>query len=271
MDRLAGEGEVGPHGTAPGDLYIIVSIASHQIFQRDGANIFCRVPISFTTAALGDERIHPLRWAGALISLAGIYQTSSLVALICTTGIILGAAYMLYLYRRVAFGGQVNEDAAAMREAAEMLAGSAAVQTNGTAAAPRPLRPGDPVGVALMSGDLELGATGTVTQVEGNRVYAFGHPFYGLGPTQFPMTRAYVHTLLPSLASSFKIASTGEVIGTFQQDRATTIAGTRSAGRRSVPPRSRRSKQTTPTAKRATARNAGPASDAQSKSPASGT
>ncbi len=58
-----------------------------------------------------------------------------------------------------------------------------------------PLRPGDPVGVALMSGDLELGATGTVTDVDGSRVYAFGHPFYGLGPTQFPMTRAYVHTL----------------------------------------------------------------------------
>ena len=92
--------------------------------------------------------------------------------------------------------------------------------------AERPLRPGDPVGVALLSGDLEMGATGTVTDVQGNRVYAFGHPFYGLGPTQFPMTRAYVHALLPSLASSFKIASTGEVIGTFQQDRATTIAGT---------------------------------------------
>ena len=89
-----------------------------------------------------------------------------------------------------------------------------------------PQRVRDPVGVALMGGDLELGATGTVTSVEGNRVYAFGHPFYGLGPTQFPMTRAYVHTLLPSLASSFRIASTGEVIGTFQQDRATTIAGT---------------------------------------------
>ena len=57
-----------------------------------------------------------------------------------------------------------------------------------------------------------------MTDVDGNRVYAFGHPFYNLGPTQFPMTRAYVHTLLPSLMSSMKIASTGEVIGTVQQD-----------------------------------------------------
>jgi molecular chaperone DnaJ len=51
--RLAGEGEVGVHAAAPGDLYIFVGIAPHPIFQRDGANIFCRVPIPFTTAALG--------------------------------------------------------------------------------------------------------------------------------------------------------------------------------------------------------------------------
>jgi len=51
--RLAGEGEVGLHRAAPGDLYIFVSITAHPIFQRDGANIFCRVPIPVTTAALG--------------------------------------------------------------------------------------------------------------------------------------------------------------------------------------------------------------------------
>src|SRR5204862_5357922 len=92
------------------------------------------------------------------------------------------------------------------------------------------LRPGDPIGVALVTGDLEFGATGTVTEVDGSRVYAFGHPFYGLGPTQFPMTRAYVHALLPSLQNSMKIASTGEVIGTVSQDRATAIAGTLGKG-----------------------------------------
>ena len=99
----------------------------------------------------------------------------------------------------------------------------------------QPLRPGDPVGVALVTGDLDFGATGTVTEVDGNRVYAFGHPFYGLGPTQFPMTRAYVHTILPSLFSSSKLASTGEIIGTVQQDRATAIAGTLGAGPALIP------------------------------------
>jgi molecular chaperone DnaJ len=51
--RLAGEGEIGMRAAPPGDLYIFVAIAQHAIFQRDGANIFCRVPIPFTTAALG--------------------------------------------------------------------------------------------------------------------------------------------------------------------------------------------------------------------------
>src|SRR5919199_4288310 len=51
--RLAGEGEVGVRGAAPGDLYIFIAIAPHRFFQRDGANIYCRVPISMVTAALG--------------------------------------------------------------------------------------------------------------------------------------------------------------------------------------------------------------------------
>ncbi len=51
--RLAGEGEAGLRGGPPGDLYIFLSIQPHRIFQRDGANIFCRVPIPMCTAALG--------------------------------------------------------------------------------------------------------------------------------------------------------------------------------------------------------------------------
>jgi molecular chaperone DnaJ len=51
--RLAGEGEAGMHGGPAGDLYIFLSIKPHEFFQRDGADIFCRVPISMITAALG--------------------------------------------------------------------------------------------------------------------------------------------------------------------------------------------------------------------------
>src|SRR5262249_30528750 len=92
------------------------------------------------------------------------------------------------------------------------------VPTGGAAASARlgekpsegPLKPGDAVGVMLVGGDLQLGATGTVTHIDGDRVYAFGHPMYNLGPTEFPMTRAYVYTVLPSLFSSMKLSATGE-------------------------------------------------------------
>lgn len=98
-----------------------------------------------------------------------------------------------------------------------------------------PLREGDAVGVSLIGGDLEMGATGTITHIDGDRIYAFGHPFYNLGPTEFPMTRAYVYTMLPSLMSSFKISSMGEIIGTMQQDRATAIAGLLGKGPALIP------------------------------------
>jgi molecular chaperone DnaJ len=53
--RLAGEGEAGLRGGPSGDLYIFLSLKPHEFFQRDGADIFCRVPVSMTTAALGGE------------------------------------------------------------------------------------------------------------------------------------------------------------------------------------------------------------------------
>jgi molecular chaperone DnaJ len=53
--RLAGEGEAGVRGGPPGDLYIFLSIGGHPFFQRDGADLHCRVPVSMVTAALGGE------------------------------------------------------------------------------------------------------------------------------------------------------------------------------------------------------------------------
>lgn len=97
------------------------------------------------------------------------------------------------------------------------------------------LEPGDAVGVILAGGDFEMGASGTVTHVDGGRVYAFGHPFFNLGPTTFPMTRAVVYSLLPSFMTSQKIAALGAVVGTVEQDRATAIAGTLGAGPALIP------------------------------------
>lgn len=53
--RLAGEGEAGEKGASAGDLYVQVQVREHAIFQRDGSNLYCEVPISFTHAALGGE------------------------------------------------------------------------------------------------------------------------------------------------------------------------------------------------------------------------
>jgi hypothetical protein len=87
------------------------------------------------------------------------------------------------------------------------------------------LAPGSPVGVSLVEGDMDLSVTGTVTHIDGDRVYAFGHPFYNLGPTQFPMKKAYVYSVFPSLYQSWKISTAGEPVGTVEQDRNTAIAG----------------------------------------------
>ena len=53
--RLSGEGEAGENGAPPGDLYVQVHVREHDIFKRDGNNLYCEVPLSFTTAALGGE------------------------------------------------------------------------------------------------------------------------------------------------------------------------------------------------------------------------
>ena len=90
---------------------------------------------------------------------------------------------------------------------------------------PAQLRPGDMISVDLLSGDLTIGAEGTVTEVDGKRIYAFGHRFMSVGDTELPFARAEVLALLPNLAASFKISSSREWMGTITQDRSTSIYG----------------------------------------------
>jgi hypothetical protein len=91
--------------------------------------------------------------------------------------------------------------------------------------APASLRPGDMIAVELLSGDMSIGAEGTVTAVDGKSVYAFGHQFMSVGNTELPFARAEVLTLLPNLNSSFKISSPLEWMGAITQDRSTSIYG----------------------------------------------
>jgi len=90
---------------------------------------------------------------------------------------------------------------------------------------PADLKPGSMISVELMAGDLSVGADGTVTYIDGNRVWAFGHRFLAVGATALPFARADVITLLPNLNTSFKLASAREWMGTISQDHDTAIAG----------------------------------------------
>lgn len=90
---------------------------------------------------------------------------------------------------------------------------------------PSTLQPGSMISVQLMTGDLTVGADGTVTYIDGKRIYAFGHRFLSVGPTALPFARAEVITLLPTLQSSFKISAARELMGTISQDRNTAIVG----------------------------------------------
>jgi hypothetical protein len=102
------------------------------------------------------------------------------------------------------------------------VGGRAATSGRGTA---RAIEPGSMISVQLISGDLSVAADGTVTMVDGDRIHAFGHRLLGVGATEMPFARSEVITLLPNLASSFKISASYESLGTITQDSNTAISG----------------------------------------------
>jgi len=85
--------------------------------------------------------------------------------------------------------------------------------------------PGQAVGARLVGGDLDMTAVGTVTYVKDDVVLAFGHPMASLGTTDVPLVAAYVHGVMPSSEISFKLASGGQTLGHFTQDRPWCIGG----------------------------------------------
>jgi hypothetical protein len=87
------------------------------------------------------------------------------------------------------------------------------------------LRAGDAVGLQLVTGDLVVEATGTVTHVDGNKVLAFGHPMFNLGDVEYAMAQARVISILPSLNVPQKLAVSTTQVGRFIQDRSTGVLG----------------------------------------------
>ncbi len=90
---------------------------------------------------------------------------------------------------------------------------------------PRQLEPGSMISVQLISGDMTVGADGTVTAIDGDKIYAFGHRFLDEGSTDLPFARAEVLALLPNLSSSFKISMAREWMGSITSDRDTAVSG----------------------------------------------
>ncbi len=97
---------------------------------------------------------------------------------------------------------------------------------------PRRIEPGSMISVELLSGDMSAGADGTVTFIDGDRIYAFGHRFLAGGPTELPFARSEVLALLPNLQASFKISTAREWMGVITEDRSAAISGM--IGRRAV-------------------------------------
>jgi NADH-quinone oxidoreductase subunit M len=111
------------HGLVSGALFLAVGVIYDRLHTREidrYGGLAINMPyyalffMLFMMASVGLPGTSG--FVGEFLSLAGVYQVSSTVTFVCTTGIILGAAYMLYLYRRVIFGEQKNADAAAMRD-----------------------------------------------------------------------------------------------------------------------------------------------------------
>jgi hypothetical protein len=87
------------------------------------------------------------------------------------------------------------------------------------------LTPGASISVQLVRGDYSVAASGTVTLRDGERIYAFGHPFLSLGTSDMPMSESSVVTVIPNTLNSFKLTVPGQMVGSISQDRATGIYG----------------------------------------------
>jgi hypothetical protein len=102
-------------------------------------------------------------------------------------------------------------------------------------AGPDTLVGGRSVSMHLARGDYGMAASGTVTMRDGEKVYAFGHPFLGLGSSDLAMSESRVVTVVPSMHNSFKLAVADSLVGSMTQDRATGVFGTLGTSPRMIP------------------------------------
>ena len=108
---------------------------------------------------------------------------------------------------------------------------------------PQPMAPGAAIGVSYSMGDIQVGAIGTVAYTDGDRVWAFGHPFEGAGARRLLLQDAYVYRVIdnpvaiPGAATTYKYASLGHTLGTISNDERDAVAGRTGALPPTVPVR----------------------------------
>jgi hypothetical protein len=115
--------------------------------------------------------------------------------------------------------------------------GGAAAITPMKAANNNTLLGGASVSMQLTRGDYSMAAAGTVTLRDGEKIYAFGHPFLSLGISDLPMSESHVVTVVPSLNNSFKLAVPDAMVGSMTQDRATGVFGKLGVAPKMIPVR----------------------------------
>ncbi len=94
---------------------------------------------------------------------------------------------------------------------------------------------GTSVSMQLVRGDYSMAASGTVTFRDGEKIYAFGHPFLNLGMSDLPMSESHVVTVIPNLNNSFKLAVPDAMVGSMTQDRATGVFGSLGQSPKMIP------------------------------------
>lgn len=114
-------------------------------------------------------------------------------------------------------------------------AGGSAPITPMKKASEKTLLGGTSVSMQLTRGDYSLAAAGTVTFRDGNKIYAFGHPFLSLGSSDLPMSESHVITVVPNMNNSFKLAVPDAMVGSMTQDRATGVYGSLGRAPKMIP------------------------------------
>jgi hypothetical protein len=112
--------------------------------------------------------------------------------------------------------------------------GLSGAMQGGTASAAS-FTPGGVLTIPLVSGDIKLETLGTVTEVRGNRIYGFGHSFFGFGATSLPLAGGQVYTVVSQLMTSFKLGTAGDVVGAITIDESVGVSGEIGAKARMIP------------------------------------